>query len=314
MCATTLITFSLEEYILEPTIARADATLGVIITGVDLANLDDMTWRIIEDAFHEHALLIFPSQHLSADDQVAFSNRFGDIEILRGNAKAVPITNQKPDGSTLKPDEFRFKALRGNEGWHLDSTYMPLAAKAGVLSAKVVPSKGGETEIADMRAAYDALDDVMKTRIEGLSAYHSLYASQAKIGHNVEPGLGYGYHTKGAPLRPLVKVHPITSRKALCIGRHAFRIPGMEDEEAVQLMEDLIDFACQRPRTYAHHWTPGDLIVWDNRCAMHRARPHDFSETRIMQATRIAGDFPSELAPTAMDPYAGVFEPSTKNR
>ncbi len=299
---------------MEPTVTRVDATLGVTITGVDLANLDDATWRFIEDAFHEYALLIFPEQHLSADDQVAFSNRFGDIEILRENAKAVPITNQKPDGSTFKPDEFRFKALRGNEGWHLDSTYMPLAAKAGVLSAKVVPSKGGETEIADMRAAYDALDDVMKERISDLSAYHSLYASQAKIGHKVEPGSGYGYHTKGAPLRPLVKIHPVTGRKALCIGRHAYRIPGMEDDEAVQLMEELIDFACQPPRTYSHRWTPGDLIIWDNRCAMHRARPYDFSETRIMQATRIAGDPASELAPTAMDPLVGVFEPSTTNR
>ncbi len=299
---------------MKPTTTPVDATLGATITGVDLANLDDAAWRFVEDAFLEYALLIFPGQDLSADEQVAFSNRFGDIEILRENAKSVPISNQKPDGSVLNPDEYRFKTLRGNEGWHLDSTYMPIAAKAGVLTAKVVPSQGGETELADMRAAYEALDDAMKERIQGLSAYHSLYASQAKIGHIVEPGSGYGYHTMGAPLRPLVKTHPITGRKSLCLGRHIYSIPGMADDEAVSLVDELIDFACQPPRTYAHHWTPGDLIIWDNRCVMHRARPYDFSEARVMQATRIAGEASSELAPTVADERAGAFEPATTNR
>jgi alpha-ketoglutarate-dependent taurine dioxygenase len=299
---------------MEPTATPVDATLGATITGVDLANLDDAAWRFVEDAFLEYALLIFPGQDLSANEQVAFSNRFGDIEILRENAKSVPISNQKPDGSVLNPDEYRFKTLRGNEGWHLDSTYMPIAAKAGVLTAKVVPSRGGETELADMRAAYEALDDAMKERIQGLSAYHSLYASQAKIGHIVDPGSGYGYHTKGAPLRPLVKTHPVTGRKSLCLGRHVFRIPGMADEEAVSLVDDLIEFACEPPRTYAHNWTPGDLIIWDNRCVMHRARPYDFSEARVMQATRIAGEASSELAPTVADERAGAFEPATTNR
>ncbi len=299
---------------MKPTATPVDATLGATITGVDLANLDDAVWAFIEKAFLEHALLIFPDQNLSAKEQVAFSNRFGDIEILRGNSKSVKISNEKRKGATFKPDEFRFKALRGNEGWHLDSTYMPIAAKAGVLSAKVVPSEGGETEIADMRAAYDALSKAKKKRIQGLSAFHSLYASQAKIGHIVESGSGYGYHTKGAPLRPLVKTHPVTGRKALCIGRHIYRIPGMEDDEAVALVDELIEFACQPPRIYTHHWTPGDLIIWDNRCAMHRARPYDFSESRVMQATRIAGEAASELAPTFPDERAGAFEPATTNR
>ena len=119
--------------------------------------------------------------------------------------------------------------LRGNEGWHTDSSYMPLAAKASVLSAQVVPSAGGETEWADMRAAYDALDEATRRRIAGLSAHHSLYHSQAKIGHVVQTGAGYGFHTKGAPLRPLVKVHPVTGRPALFIGRHAYGIPGLDE-------------------------------------------------------------------------------------
>ena len=301
---------------MEPTITPLDATLGATITDIDLADLDDATWTRVEDAFHEYAALVFPAQDLSADEQVAFANRFGDIELLRPdpNAKAVSISNRKPDGSVLGPEEHRYKTLRGNESWHLDSTYMPLAAKAGVLSAKVVPEKGGETQLADMRAAYDALDDDMKERIKDLAAYHSLYSSQAKNGHIVETGTSYGYHSKGAPLRPLVRTHPVTGRKSLCIGRHAYRIPGLDDAEAQSLLDDLRDFACQPPRTYTQNWRPGDLIIWDNRCVMHRARPYDYSQTRILQATRVAGDPASELAPTARDERASGFEPSAMNR
>ena len=301
---------------MEPTLTPIDATLGATITDIDLADLDDVTWTFVEDAFHEYAALVFPAQNLSAEAQVAFSSRFGDIELLREDAdvKAVSVSNQTPDGAVLEPEEHRYQTLRGNEGWHIDSTYMPLAAKAGVLSAKVVPPTGGETELADMRAAYDALDEDRKERIEDLSAYHSLYESQAKIGNIVETGAGYGYHTKGAPLRPLVRTHPVTGRKSLCIGRHAYRIPGLADAEAQSLLDDLVAFACQPPRIHTQNWQPGDLMIWDNRCVMHRARPYDFSETRILQATRISGDPASELAPTDRDKRASGFEPSASNR
>ena len=125
-------------------------------------------------------------------------------------------------------DTFRMKLLAGNEGWHTDSSYMPLSAKASVLSARVVPSSGGQTQWADPRAAYDALDQSMKDRIEDLTAYHSYFYSQAKLGHEVEAGAGYGFFEGEPPLRPLVKEHPETARLALYIGRHAGRIVGMD--------------------------------------------------------------------------------------
>ena len=287
-----------------------DLTFGARVTDIDLNKFDDVAWQCVEDAFHQYAALVFPAQHLSDQAQVAFSRRFGDIELLREGQETVQITNKKPDGTLFKPEDFRFQTLRGNEGWHMDSTYMPLAAKAGVLSAIEVPATQGETELADMRAAYDALDKAMKIRIADLSAYHSLYASQAKIGHKVETGTAYGYHDKGAPLRPLVKVHPVTGRKALCIGRHIYRIPGLKDDETQALLDELIEFACRAPRVYTHHWQPGDLVIWDNRCVVHRARPYDFSEPRVMQATRIAGDPATELAPTGRDERASGFQPS----
>ena len=186
---------------MEPVITPTDATLGAVVTAVDLADMNDDVWRCVENAFHEYGVLVFPGQNLSEEAQIAFACRFGDLELLRpsGDEKAVSISNRDGDGSTVGPDDYRYKTLRGNEGWHTDSSYMPLAAKASILSAQVVPSRGGETEWADMRAAWDALDEETKTRVESLSAYHSLYQSQAKIGYQIQTGAGYGYHTKGAP-------------------------------------------------------------------------------------------------------------------
>ena len=301
---------------LHPTVTPTDATLGATVTDIDLAAMDVAAWRIVETAFHAHAVLIFPGQTLSEAAQIDFARRFGDIERLRPDprALAVSISNQNPDGTVTTPQEFRFKTQRGNEGWHTDSSYMPLAAKASVLCAQVVPPSGGETEWADMRAAHDALDDATRERIGDLSAYHSLYQSQAKIGYEIKAGAGYGYHTKGAPLRPLVKTHPVTGRKSLFIGRHAYRIPGLDDEEARSLLDDLITFACRAPRTLSHRWRVGDVVIWDNRCVLHRARPYDFSQPRTMRHVRVAGDPASELAATGRDERAGAFEPSASNR
>ena len=297
------------------TVTPADATLGATVTDVDLARLDDAAWTRVEDAFHEYGVLIFPGQDLDEDAQIAFAERFGDIEYLRPtDDKAVSITNRREDGEVFGAEEFRYKTLRGNEGWHTDSSYMPLAARASVLSAQAVPSWGGETEWADMRAAYDALEDETRARVEGLSAHHSLYQSQAKIGYEIETGAGYGYHTRGAPLRPLVKTHPVTGRKSLFIGRHAFRIPGMEDAEAQALLDDLADRACRPPRVLRHRWAPGDVVIWDNRCVLHRARPYDYGEVRTLRHTRVAGDPASELAETARDERAAAFAPSASNR
>jgi alpha-ketoglutarate-dependent taurine dioxygenase len=301
---------------MKPKITPIDATLGAVVTDLALAHMDAPTWKIVEQAFHDHAVLVFPGQNLTESEQVAFANRFGDIELLAPDPeqKAVAISNQKPDGTVMGADEHRFKSLRGNEGWHTDSSYMPLAAKASVLSAQVVPSQDGETEWADMRAAYDALDESTRRRIAGLSAYHSLYHSQAKIGHLVETGAGYGFHTKGAPLRPLVKVHPVTGRPALFIGRHAYGIPGLDGAESETLLSDLVEFACRPPRTYGHRWQPGDVVIWDNRCVLHRARPYDYREARVMRHTRVAGDPATELAATHRDERARAYEPSASNR
>ena len=294
-----------------PTVTPMDLSFGAVITDVKLGAMNDDEWKVVEDAFHEYAALVFPGQHLTNEEHVAFGKRFGGIEILRndGNEYAM-ITNKAADGKILSAEEKRFQTLRGNEGWHTDSSYMPLAAKASCLTAIAVPSSGGETALADMRGAYEALDEAMKEKIKDLVAYHSLYASQAKAGFTFKTGEGYGYHTHGMPMRPLVKVHPVTGRKSLFIGRHAFRIPGMDDTEAQSLLDELLDFATQPPRTYAHQWEPGDVMIWDNRCVLHRACPYDYSEPRVMRHVRVAGNPDAgDLVETAADERADGFEP-----
>jgi alpha-ketoglutarate-dependent taurine dioxygenase len=279
-----------------PTVEPTGATLGAVVTGVDLTALDHAQWNAIGAAFLEHAVLIFPGQHLSANAQTAFAERFGNIEHLVADRKIVPISNRRADGTLLSDHEHGMQVMIGNEGWHTDSSYMRLSAKASVLSAHVVPKHGGETEWADMRAAYDAFDDAMRERIAGLSAYHSLRYSQARIGHAAAVGSSYGFHDEQPPLRPLVKVHPETGRAALYIGRHAYGIPGLDADESESLLDDLVAFACRPPRVYTHTWTPGDVVIWDNRCVLHRARPYDHREARVMMHVRVAGEPTSETA------------------
>jgi alpha-ketoglutarate-dependent taurine dioxygenase len=275
-------------------VERLAATLGAVVTGVRLASLTDEEWHAIDAAFHEHAVLVFPGQHLTGDEQKAFARRFGELELLAGDDPLTPISNRRRDGSLRIAGDPVMEILRGNEGWHTDSSYMPVSAKASMLSAHVVASRGGTTEWADMRAAYEALDEKLKARVDPLCAHHSIAYSQAKIGHTDAPKGQYGFFDGPAPLRPLVKVHPVTGRPALYIGRHAHAIPGLDEHESEQLLDDLLAFACRPPRTYEHQWDVGDLVVWDNRCVLHRARPWDLTEPRVMHHTRISGDARTE--------------------
>ena len=273
-----------------------DATFGAVVRGVKLATIDEPTWQALHAAWLQYALLILPGQHLKRDQQIAFAKRFGPLEF-----EMSPISNVRADGTLRREadNDDVVKVLKGNMGWHADSTYMPVQAKGAVFSAEIVPGAGGQTGFADMRAAYDALDEATRARVEGLQAYHSLHYSQSKLGHQHQEGSaysGYGFHSGPVPLRPLVKTHPDTGRKSLLIGRHAHAIPGLDPEQSEQLLQSLIDFACQPPRIYHHDWAPGDTVIWDNRCLLHRATPWDMTEPRVMWHSRLAGHPVSEAA------------------
>ncbi|WP_416899347.1 MAG: TauD/TfdA dioxygenase family protein [Minwuia sp.] len=283
-------------------------SFGARVTGVKLASISDEDFAELYRQWLEYGLLIMPGQFLDKGDQIAFARRFGDLEF-----DMAEIGNMKKDGS-LRPDDGSddmMKVNRGNMGWHHDSTYMPVQAKGAVFSAEIVPSEGGATGFADMRAAYDALDDATKRKIEGLRAHHSLHYSQSKVGHETKPVKdgkvnidddsgqtygGYGLHDGPVSIRPLVKVHPETGRKNLLVGRHAYDIIGMDPAESEKLLNDLVAFACQPPRIYHHQWEAGDAVIWDNRRLMHQATPWPFTMARRMWHSRIAGDPETEAA------------------
>ena len=245
----------------------------------------------------KYALLIFPKQNLNNDQQIKFAKNFGALEF-----DLSPISNVRGDGSIRDAnDDDIVKSLRGNMEWHHDSTYMPIQAKGAVFTAHTVPSKGGETGWADMRAAYDNLGENMKNKIEDLSAFHSYEWSQKeRFGHKdpkVSEFNSYGFDIDPKPLRPLVKTHSETGRKCLTIGRHINKIPGMSDLEAQNLAKELEQHACSNDNwVYHHSWTEGDAVIWDNRCLMHQACMWDLNEARVMYHSRIEGDPIAEAA------------------
>ena len=282
-----------------------DKCFGAVVTDVDLTALSDDAFGKIKTAFLDHGFLLFPGQFLSGDASAAFGARFGEIEFA-----ASPMSNQerKTDGSygeVYRIDSQRMRTNVGNEAWHTDSTYKPVSSKCAMLSAVKVPSANGETELADMRAGYAALDEKTKERIAALSAYHSTQYSQANDVGDFPPQDENSIYHGEAYLRPLVKVHPETGVKNLFVGRHAFGVPGLSRQESRELLRGLVDFVVSDPmRVYSHRWQPGDTLLWDNRALLHRARSYDYAEPRVLIGTRIAGDPETELAYYPADPAA----------
>ena len=280
-------------------------TFGAVITDVDLKNLTTDDFALIRQIFLKFGFLVFPRQFLSDQENIAFGERFGKLEF-----GASPMSNQAKmeDGTYGKVFDIESQRMRtnvGNEAWHTDSTYWPISSKCAMLSAIVVPKEGGETQLADMRAGYAALDEATKSQIAHLSAYHSTEFSQANdVGNFPLREEGSIYHGE-AYLRPLVKTHPETGVKNLFVGRHAFGIPGLERHESRELLQQLVQFVISaEERVYTHQWEVGDTLIWDNRALLHRARPYDYGQPRVLTATRVAGDPETELAYYPEDPQA----------
>lgn len=280
-------------------------TFGAVVTDVSLENLMDAEFPAIRAAFNQYGFLVFPGQFLSVEGNTAFAKRFGKLHY-----DAHPMANKvrREDGSygdTVPYQSQRMRGVFGNQNWHTDSSYMPISSKCGILSAVTVPEWGGETEFADMRAGYAALDQETKDRIENLHAYHSTKQSAARDLGDLPPEDGKSIFHDEAYLRPIVKVHPETGIKNLFIGRHAFGVQGLSREESIDLLTSLRDFVVSDPsRVYSHKWRPGDTVIWDNRSLLHRARPYDYSQLREFIAVRVAGDPETEFAYDPTDPRA----------
>ena len=280
---------------MSPEITPTEATLGAVVGNVRLNALDDAAFAAIKEAWHAHGVLIFPGQHLSEEEQVAFSRRIGPLErsLTKTHTKHDPaiihLSNVKKDGSLWEARSDTGLMLKGNNYWHTDSSYKRIPAKASLLVAKVVPKTGGETAFADMRAAYDALDPAMQEWLADKIAVHSYAYSQGKVGGT--SALTEDEWDALPPVeQPVIRTHPATGRRNLYIGRHASHIVGEDPGESRQLLERLCVEACQAPRIHVHKWAVGDLVMWDNRCVLHRGLGHPPDQPRRMVRTTVAGD------------------------
>jgi len=256
----------------------------------------------IESGMDKYAVLVFRDQRLTDEQQMAFSRNFGAIENAYGGNITKPedkrlaagmndVSNLGKDGKPLGLDSRQRMFNLGNMLWHSDSSFRPVPAKYSLLSARVVNPKGGDTEFADMRAAYDALDKETKLQIEGYVCEHSLMYSRGSLGF-----LDYTDEEKQMfkPVRQrLVRTHPVTGRKSLYLSSHAGAILGMPTPYARILLRDLTEHATQPRFVYAHKWKPFDLVMWDNRQTMHRGRRYDETQPRDVRRTTVAGDTPT---------------------
>ena len=271
------------------------------LTGLDLSKpLDDGDFGQVRDAFNRYAVVVFPEQPLTDDEQIAFSERFGPLEVsIRKdrqrrieNPRVSDISNVDERDRVFDPDDERAIYNAGNRLWHSDSSFKRVPAMASLLSGREVPPEGGETEYADLRGAWDALPADRRRGLEALVAEHSFVYSRGLIGYDQFTD------AERAAVPPVqqavVRTHPATGRKSLYLGSHASYIIGRPVEEGRALLRDLLDFATQPQFVYRHVWRRHDLVMWDNRCALHRGRPWDERRyRRIMHRTTVAGAGPT---------------------
>jgi len=269
------------------------------VTGLDTARpLSRDQVAAIEAGMDRYAVLVLRDQRLTDQQQIAFTLNFGELEHTRGNAITRPaelrldpafadVSNLDKDHRPLARDSRRRLYALGNRLWHSDSSFRAVPATYSLLSGRVVVDKGGDTEFADMRAAYDALDEATKAEIEELICEHSLMFSRGQLGFSeFSPD-------ESEAMRPvrqhLVRTHPVTGRKSLFLAAHIGGIVGWPVPEARAFIRDLMEHATQPQFVYAHKWRQWDLVIWDNRQVMHRVRRFDDTKVRDMRRTTVGG-------------------------
>ena len=258
------------------------------LVGADAANPDQALIDTVEQAMAEHAVLCIRAQDLTDEQHLAFARSFGPLELpgpkREGAQRRIAYglydaSNLDMDGNIVKRDTMRAKFSKGNELFHADSSFNQLPSKWSMLRGVIVAPERGETELIDMRAVYDALPEEMKKRIANLEAEHSFFHSRVKGGAPLDPE-----EARKNPLYPFMHaVQPMVrtsanGRKALFVGAHAFRVVGMNDGEGYALIEELLNFASQPQFIYAHKWQPHDILIWDNRCTLHRGTEFDYEK------------------------------------
>ena len=270
------------------------------VDGIDLTRpLSSADVKAVHAGMDEYAVLVFHDQKLDDEQQLAFSRGLGELEHAVGTSLRAPdeyrlpttfadVSNLDKDNNVFARDDRRRLFAIGNRLWHSDSSFKVVPAKYSILHARAIPSKGGNTEFADMRAAYDALDAETRAEIADLICEHSQIFSRQQLGFF---DFTEEERARFKPVRQrLVRTHPSTGRKSLYLASHAGGIIGWPVPEARAFLRDLTEHATQRQSVYAHTWRVGDLVMWDNRRTMHRARPFPVHEPRDMRRTTLVGE------------------------
>jgi alpha-ketoglutarate-dependent 2,4-dichlorophenoxyacetate dioxygenase len=273
------------------------------VRGVDLTSpVSAAVFGEIEAAFDRSSVLVFPNQPLTDEQQIAFSRLFGPLETsptFAGEkrrrlkqAELSDISNLDADGEVMALNDLRRLYNLGNQLWHTDSSFKYIPARASLLSAREIPPEGGETEFADLRAAYDALPAEKKRLLEGLVAEHSIFHSRSLHGFTE---FNQDVLREFPPVpQVLMRTHPGSGRKTLYIASHASHVIGWPTEKGRALIEELVDFATQPQFVYQHRWHVGDLVMWDDRCTMHRGRPYDEAKyRRVLHRTTVSDEINS---------------------
>ncbi len=282
---------------------RADQpNFAGVVTGLDIANgVSAADAAAIEAGMDHYAVLVLHDQIIDDDQQYAFSQRFGPMETATGDIaereqrrlsmKVNDISNLDRHDRVVECDDRRRLFGLGNLLWHSDSSYKATPAKFSLLSARVIPNAAGNTEFADMRTAWDALDEKTKAECMDLVCEHSQLYSRGLLGFD---DWTEEERIKNAPVpQRLVRRHPNTGRLSLFLSSHAGAIQGWPMPEARMFLRDLIEHATQRQFVYAHEWRQWDLVIWDNRVAMHRGRRYERTQVRDMHRTTIADGAPT---------------------
>jgi alpha-ketoglutarate-dependent 2,4-dichlorophenoxyacetate dioxygenase len=282
-------------------IDRVHPKFGARVTGVDLVRpLDDRIFKTIFEAFNDYSVLVFPKQALSDEEQIAFSRRFGALEETIKSIANKPnvarqiadLSNVDAEGNLIAPDDKRMIYHSANQMWHTDSSFKRVPALASMLSGRECPPEGGETEYASMRVAYDRLPDDMKRKLEGKIAMHSFIYSRGLVAKDL---LRPEDEAQVPPVEQvMIRTNPVNGKKSIFVASHASHIVGMSVEEGRALIRELIELATEPNDVYRHAWTAGDLVMWDNRCTLHRGRPWDGTKyRRVMHRTTVAGAAPT---------------------
>ena len=270
--------------------------IGAEIRGVDLSrSLSDQTIKKIREVWINHVVAVFPNQKVNDEQHIKFSKRLGKLEVInmsalqmKGKPEIYEATNLDDDNNIMLNDHPVMSINRGNQKWHSDSSFKQVPATASMLNAYIVPKEGGETEFANMAAAYRALDEETKKLCEGLVAIHDFYWSRRDI---EEQAFTQKERDAIPPVRhPLIRTHPETGQKAIYVGSHTREIEGWDFNKSRNLIDMLINFSTQKQFTYQHKWNVGDMVLWDNRSAMHRGMAFDDQNAkRRLHRTTIAG-------------------------